>query len=55
MKNLTGLKINYVAVVDFRGFSDLVNDLHGVYVPVDEYYLHTKATNDASRSAIATP
>ena len=48
VKNLTGLKINYVAVVDFRGFSDLVNDLHGVYVPVDEYYLHTKATNDAS-------
>jgi LCP family protein required for cell wall assembly len=48
VKNLTGLKINYVAVVDFRGFSDLVNDLHGVYVPVDQYYLHTKATNDAS-------
>ena len=48
VKNLTGLNINYVAVVDFRGFSDLVNDLHGVYVPVDEYYLHTKATNDAS-------
>src|SRR3954447_6687979 len=48
VKNLTGLKINYVAVVDFRGFSDLVNDLHGVYVPVDEYYLHTKAMNDAS-------
>ena len=24
VKNLTGLKINYVAVVDFRGFSDLV-------------------------------
>ena len=48
VKNLTGLKINYVAVVDFRGFSDLVNNLDGVYVPVDEYYLHTKATNDAS-------
>jgi LCP family protein required for cell wall assembly len=48
VKNLTGLKINYVAVVDFRGFSDLVNDLDGVYIPVDEYYLHTKAANDAS-------
>jgi LCP family protein required for cell wall assembly len=48
VKNLTGLNINYVAVVDFRGFSDLVNNLDGVYVPVDEYYLHTKATNDAS-------
>ncbi len=48
VKNLTGLKINYVTVVDFRGFADLVNNLDGVYVPVDEYYLHTKATNDAS-------
>ena len=48
VKNLTGVKINYVAVVDFRGFADLVNNLDGVYVPVDEYYLHTKATNDAS-------
>jgi LCP family protein required for cell wall assembly len=48
VKNLTGLKINYVTVVDFRGFSDLVNNLGGVYIPVDEYYLHTKATNDAS-------
>jgi LCP family protein required for cell wall assembly len=48
VKNLTGLKINYVTVVDFRGFADLVNNLDGVYVPVDEYYLHTKAANDAS-------
>ncbi len=48
VKNLTGLKVNYVAVVDFRGFSDLVNNLSGVYVPVDEYYLHTQAMNDAS-------
>src|SRR6476646_9641510 len=47
VKNLTGLNINYVAVVDFRGFSDLVNNLDGVYIPVDEYYLHTQATNDA--------
>jgi LCP family protein required for cell wall assembly len=48
VKNLTGLKINYVAVVDFRGFSDLVDDLGGVYLPVDEYYLHTQAMNEAS-------
>src|SRR6478672_5556476 len=48
VKNLTGLKVNYVAVVDFRGFSDLVDNLGGVYLPVDEYYLHTQATNDAS-------
>jgi len=48
VKNLTGLKVNYVAVVDFRGFSDLVDDLGGVYLPVDEYYLHTQAMNEAS-------
>ena len=48
VKQLTGLKVNYVAVVDFRGFSDLVNNVGGVFIPVDQYYLHTKATNDAS-------
>jgi LCP family protein required for cell wall assembly len=48
VKNLTGLKVNYVAVVDFRGFSDLVDNLGGVYLPVDEYYLHTQAMNEAS-------
>jgi LCP family protein required for cell wall assembly len=48
VKNLTGLNVNYVAVVDFRGFSDLVNEVGGVYLPVDEYYLHTRAMNAAS-------
>jgi LCP family protein required for cell wall assembly len=48
VKNLTGLKINYVAVVDFRGFSDLVDEVGGVYLPVDEYYLHTHAMNESS-------
>jgi LCP family protein required for cell wall assembly len=48
VKQLTGLKVNYVTVVDFRGFADLVDDLGGVYLPVDEYYLHTRAMNEAS-------
>ena len=54
VKNLTGLNINYVAVVDFRGFSDLVNNLDGVYIPVDEYYLHTQPRTTPRRSMSAT-
>src|SRR5205085_6574449 len=26
--------------VDFKGFRDLVNKFHGVYIPVDQFYYH---------------
>jgi LCP family protein required for cell wall assembly len=36
----TGVKPNYLVTVDFKGFRELVNEFHGVYVPVDERYYH---------------
>jgi LCP family protein required for cell wall assembly len=43
VKALTGLRINYLATVDFRGFTDLVNALGGVYINVDQNYQHSNA------------
>jgi anionic cell wall polymer biosynthesis LytR-Cps2A-Psr (LCP) family protein len=39
VRALTGLPINYFVTVNFRGFSDLVNNLGGVWVDVDHRYL----------------
>ena len=55
VKNLTGLNINYVAVVDFRGFSDLVNNLDGVYVPVESTTCTPRPRTTPRRSMRATP
>ena len=33
--NLTGLRVDYYALVDFRGFVEMVNALGGVTVTVD--------------------
>jgi LCP family protein required for cell wall assembly len=35
---LTGLSINYVVTVDFRGFKRIVGQLGGVWIPVDRRY-----------------
>jgi LCP family protein required for cell wall assembly len=39
--HLTGLPINYLITVDFHGFKQLVNQMHGVYMTVDHRYLNT--------------
>jgi LCP family protein required for cell wall assembly len=39
--HLTGLPINYLITVNFHGFKQVVNKLHGVYVPVDHRYINT--------------
>jgi LCP family protein required for cell wall assembly len=44
VRALTGLPINYFITVDFRGFTDLVNKLGGVWLDVDHRYL-CDATN----------
>ena len=41
IKQLTGLKINHVVNVQFRGFRDAVNALGCVYVDVDRRYFHS--------------
>jgi LCP family protein required for cell wall assembly len=47
IKEVTGLHVNYLIGVNFHGFTSLVNDLGGVYIPVDQAYIHTTAENDA--------
>jgi LCP family protein required for cell wall assembly len=39
VRALTGLPINYFITVNFRGFTDLVNKLGGVWIDVDHRYL----------------
>ena len=39
VRALTGLPINYFVTVNFRGFTDLVNKLGGVWIDVDHRYL----------------
>jgi polyisoprenyl-teichoic acid--peptidoglycan teichoic acid transferase len=47
-----GVEIDHFVEVDFRGFKDLIADLGGVYVPVDQRYYNrnigTVATNYAN-------
>jgi len=44
VRALTGLPINYFITVNFRGFTELVNNLGGVWIDVDHRYL-CNATN----------
>ena len=51
----TGVKPNYLVTVDFKGFKDLVNAFHGVYVPVDQRYYHVNTPGTEQYSAIDVP
>jgi LCP family protein required for cell wall assembly len=41
VQKLTGLPINYLITVNFRGFKEVVNKLGGVWIDVDRRYLNT--------------
>lgn len=41
IKQLTGLKVNHVVNVNFRGFKDVVNEIGCVYFDVDHHYYHS--------------
>jgi LCP family protein required for cell wall assembly len=41
VQSLTGLDINYLISVNFRGFKQIVDRLNGVYMDVDRRYLNT--------------
>ena len=43
VRNLTGLPINYLLTVNFRGFKKIVNTLDGVWVDVDRRYFNDNA------------
>jgi LCP family protein required for cell wall assembly len=42
VKNLTGLPINYLITVNFRGFKEVVNKLGGVWLDVDHRYFNDR-------------
>jgi LCP family protein required for cell wall assembly len=52
VKQLTGLPINYLITVDFHGFKEIVDRVHGVWMDVDRRYYNknvgTAATNYAN-------
>jgi LCP family protein required for cell wall assembly len=43
IKEFTGLRVNHVINVDFRGFRDAVNAIHCVYTDVDRRYFNDNA------------
>jgi LCP family protein required for cell wall assembly len=43
VRNITGLPINYLITVNFRGFKRIVNNLGGVWVDVDRRYFNDNA------------
>jgi LCP family protein required for cell wall assembly len=52
VKHLTGLPVNYLITVNFHGFKQIVDDMHGVWLFVDRRYYNknvgTEATNYAN-------
>ena len=42
VKELTGLPINYLITVNFRGFKQVVNRLGGVWIDVDHHYFNSQ-------------
>jgi LCP family protein required for cell wall assembly len=55
VEQATGVTPNYLLTVDFKGFKDLVNAFHGVYVPVDERYYHVNTAGTEQYSQIDIP
>jgi LCP family protein required for cell wall assembly len=43
VRHLTGLRINYLITVNFRGFKQVVDKLGGVWMDVDQRYYHSNA------------
>lgn len=48
VKHLTGLPINYLVTVDFRGFTQVVAKLGGVWMDVDRRYFNPPGTGYAA-------
>jgi LCP family protein required for cell wall assembly len=43
VRQLTGLRINYLITVNFRGFKQVVDKLGGAWIDVDRHYYHSNA------------
>jgi LCP family protein required for cell wall assembly len=55
VEDATGVKPNYLVTVDFKGFRDLVDKFHGVYVPVDQRYYHVNVAGQDQYSQVDIP
>src|SRR4029077_10373708 len=55
VEDATGVKPNYLVTVNFKGFRDLVDKFHGVYVPVDQYYYHQNVAGQEQYSQVDIP
>ena len=55
VKALTGVNPNYLVTVDFGGFIQLVNEIGGVYVMVDQHYYHVNTPGTDQYSQIDIP
>ncbi|HEV8450211.1 MAG TPA: LCP family protein [Gaiellales bacterium] len=55
VEDATGVKPNYLVTVDFKGFRDLVDKFHGVYVPVDQRYYHVNVPGQEQYSQVDIP
>ena len=55
VEQVTGVHPNYLVVINFTGFRNLVNDIGGVYIPVDQNYQHSNVglPTDETYSAIS--
>jgi LCP family protein required for cell wall assembly len=52
VKEVTGIKPNYLMTVDFSGFIKLVGAFKGVYIPVDQRYYHSNSSGGDQYSEI---
>ena len=52
IKKLTGLPINYLITVNFRGFKEMVDKLGGVWMDVDRRYYHVNTGGDQNYANI---
>jgi LCP family protein required for cell wall assembly len=54
VRKLTGLPINYLITVDFRGFKQVINSLGGVWIDVDRRYFNDNTGRITGVNTFAT-
>jgi len=52
VRNLTGVPINFLVTVNFRGFTQVVSRMGGVWIDVDRRYFNDNSTGGDSYAAI---
>ena len=55
VSRLTGLPINYIITVNFRGFRQLVDKIDGVWMDIDRRYFNDRGGPAATRRSTSSP